>query len=198
MKQTKHFLEAKYMQKSTRVDTESCAQLGQLRSLNRGSLPGCLWPVILLVAVFDLTQGPSWQACASLSQDGLQLEGFWEADWCLGPLPQTEGLPCACVGQEIPFTRRMGKMWMLCLLSNQSPMLLLIFISKCQKTGCSCLAWGPSISYLQRYSMLYTIYREVQYIQRYYTIEVYYIQRHTTVWYSILDVTKEHGTREPA
>ena len=33
---------------------------------NGVSFPGCLWPIILLVPIFGLTQGPSWW-CAHLS-----------------------------------------------------------------------------------------------------------------------------------
>ena len=37
-----------------------------------------LWPVIMLVPIFGLTQGPDLVARASLSQDGFQHKGFWE------------------------------------------------------------------------------------------------------------------------
>ena len=54
-------------------DESSCSATWPMVSnfLVMGLVLGCLWPVMLM-------QGPTWVACASLSQDGFQWEGFWE------------------------------------------------------------------------------------------------------------------------
>ena len=42
--------------------------------------------------VRDRAQGPSWVACASLSQDGFQRQGFWEIGPLLPPMGPSQVL----------------------------------------------------------------------------------------------------------
>lgn len=48
------------------------------RGAGRGQFSCCFWPVITLVLMLGLTQGPYLVAGTSLSQDGFQHKGFWE------------------------------------------------------------------------------------------------------------------------
>lgn len=75
----KAFIRGKLCVKEHRGELRvSCMEWKWLRSLMWGSHLHCLWPVILLMPIFGLTQGTSRYICASFSQDGFHCKGFWE------------------------------------------------------------------------------------------------------------------------
>ena len=107
--------------------------------------PGSLWvapDTILSVSIFGLTRGPPQCVCASLSQDQFQHEGFWEVGrtnyGLMSPpslflSPRLRTFSASVSGREIPLTTRIRRMWLLCLLPNQGPVVLMIpYISKYQ------------------------------------------------------------------
>lgn len=58
-------------------ETQSAFMWEAVLQIVRGQ-GGCFQPTVLFMPIFGLTQGPSWQVCASFSHDGFQREGFLE------------------------------------------------------------------------------------------------------------------------
>ena len=134
----------------TRSEAQNGDGLGCLRGY---SLPECLWPIISPVSILGWTQGPPWYMNLSIQMDSSVKVSGSLAGHIMGWHPsflwtlRTFSMPVWA--RKSLLTTRMWKMWSLCLSLNQGPMLLLVsYLEVLAGAGCSCSAWGPSISYL--------------------------------------------------